>query len=207
MTDQYDDLQQIFGYQGAIDERTGVRELGSASGAASESAPRSEVLVVPFWTTGFCATVIRAAEAVGAFDPQPDDPVPGHEVSLAVISPRLFEHVEIDLGVRIWPQLQTVWPYIDYHGLRDVFVIRYAMGEQEHLRMHHDIAQVSASAKLNDEYDGAVLDFPRQGVDNESATVGELVVWPSLVTHPHQATALRTGVKYGLTIWFELPSF
>jgi hypothetical protein len=27
------------------------------------------------------------------------------------------------------------------------------------------------------------------------------------VTHPHQATTLRSGVKYGLTIWFELPSF
>ena len=106
---------------------------------------------------------------MGAFEPQPDDPVPGHEVSLAVISPRLFEAVEIDLGVRIWPQLQTVWPYIDYHGLRDVFVIKYAMGEQEHLRMHHDVAQVSASVKLNEGYEGAVLDFPRQGVTNESA--------------------------------------
>lgn len=195
MTDRYDDLQQIFGYRGAADEREGVRVVGP------------EVLVVPFWTPEFCGTVIRAAEAVGAFAPQPDDPVPGHEVSLAVISPRLFEHVEIDLGVRIWPQLQTVWPYIDYHGLRDVFVIRYAMGEQEHLRMHHDIAQVSASAKLNDGYEGAVLDFPRQGVGNEVASVGELIVWPSLVTHPHHATPLRSGVKYGLTVWFELPTF
>ena len=195
MTERYDDLQQIFGYRGAADDAEGVRVIGN------------EVLVVPFWTPAFCATLIRAAEAVGAFEPQPDDPVPGHEVSLAVISPRLFEQVEVDLGVRIWPQLQVVWPYIDYHGLRDVFVIRYAMGEQEHLRMHHDIAQVSASAKLNEGYEGAVLDFPRQQVTNESAAVGELVVWPSLVTHPHQATPLRSGVKYGLTIWFELPSF
>jgi hypothetical protein len=190
-----DDLQQIFGYHGAADERHGVRELGN------------EIYAVPFWTPTFCNTVIRAAEAVGAFEPHDDDPVPGHEVSLAVISPRLFEQVEIDLGVRIWPQLRTVWPYIDYHGLRDVFVIRYAMGEQEHLRMHHDVAQVSASAKLNDGYEGAVLDFPRQGVTNESLEVGELVVWPSLVTHPHQATPLQRGVKYGLTVWFELPSF
>jgi len=190
-----DDLQQILGYQGAVDEREEVRELGG------------EVLIVPFWTPRFCSTVIRAAEAIGAFEQQPDDPVPGHEISLALISPRLFEAVEIDLGVRIWPQLQTVWPYIDYHGLRDVFVIKYAMGQQEHLRMHHDVAQVSASAKLNDGYEGAVLDFPRQGLTNEPAAVGELIVWPSLVTHPHQATPLQRGVKYGLTIWFELPSF
>ena len=142
-----------------------------------------------------------------ADEAQPDDPVPGHEISLAGISPRLFEAVEIDLGVRIWPQLQTQWPYIDYHGLRDVFVIKYEMGVQENLRMHHDVAQVSASMKLNDGYEGAILDFPRQGATNESAEVGELVVFPSLVTHPHQATPLRSGVKYGLVVWFELPTF
>ncbi len=32
---------------------------------------------------------------------------------------------------------------IDYYGLRDVFVIRYALGEQETLRIHHDLAQMS----------------------------------------------------------------
>ena len=76
--DQYpDDLQQIFGYQGAVDEREGLRELGS------------EVYAVPFWTPPFCSTVIRAAEAVGAFVPHDDDPVPGHEVSLAVVEGQL----------------------------------------------------------------------------------------------------------------------
>ncbi|MEO7370707.1 MAG: hypothetical protein ABIZ69_07590, partial [Ilumatobacteraceae bacterium] len=94
----FDDLQQVFGYQGAIDPRTGVTPLGH------------DLLLVPCWTPTFCATVVRAAEAIGAFEAQPDDPVPGHEVSLAVISPRLFESVQEDFGVRIWPQLQTVWP-------------------------------------------------------------------------------------------------
>src|SRR5688572_29957387 len=100
-TDEPDELQQIFGYRGAIDERVGLRPLGEEA---------SDIVVVPFWTPSFCATVIRAAEAVGAFESQPDDPVPGHEISLAVISPRLFEMVEIDLGRRVWPQLQARWP-------------------------------------------------------------------------------------------------
>jgi hypothetical protein len=195
VAEHFDDLQQILGYRGAIDERQGLSALGT------------EIHIVPFWTPAFCQTIIRAAEAVGAFEPQPHDPVPGHEVSLAIISPRLFEAVEVDLGVRIWPQLHSVWPFIDYHGVRDVFVIKYALGEQESLRMHHDVAQLSGSVKLNDGYDGAVLDFPRQGVDTSAVPVGELVVWPSLVTHPHQATQLQQGVKYGLTIWFELPTF
>jgi hypothetical protein len=31
------------------------------------------------------------------------------------------------------------------------------------------------------------------------------LAWPSLVTHPHETLSLRAGVKYALTIWFELP--
>jgi hypothetical protein len=191
----FDDLQQLFGYQGAIDERQTVTMVGQ------------DLLVIPCWTPQFCDTVIRAAEALGAFEPQPDDPVPGHEVSLAVISPRLFETVQADFGERIWPQLQTVWPYVDYYGLRDAFVIRYAPGEQESLRIHHDVAQVSGSIKLNEGYSGASLVFPRQQFDNSSLAVGEMLVWPSLVTHPHETGQLDDGIKYALTVWFELPSF
>jgi hypothetical protein len=126
-------------------------------------------------------------------------------VSLAAISPALYQRVQDDLGARIWPQLRTVWPLIDYHGLRDAFVIRYAMGEQESLREHHDVAQVSATVKLDGDHEGAELRFPRQGVDNSLVPVGSLLAWPSLVTHPHETAPLRRGVKHGLTIWFELP--
>lgn len=187
-----DDLARVLGYADAVDERTGVTELGP------------ELLVVPCWTPRFCAAIVRAATLVG-LAPDPDDPVPGHEVSLAAISPRLFGIVQDDLGSRIWPQLQHVWPLIDYHGVRDAFVIRYARGEQESLRQHHDVAQVSASIKLDDDHEGAELRFPRQGVDNGGVPVGSLLAWPSLVTHPHEVTPLRGGVKHGLTIWFELP--
>ena len=190
-----DDLARVLGYRQAAAPDGPMRTLAA------------DVFVVPFWTPSFCSAIVRAAEAVGAFEAQPDDPVPGHEVSLAVINPGLFEAVQTDLGTRVWPQLRRQWPYIDYYGLRDAFVIRYALGEQESLRIHHDVAQVSGSIKLNDGYEGAALEFPRQGISNADVEVGELLVWPSLVTHPHQTAQLRGGVKYALTIWFELPSF
>ena len=195
MSAEPDDLQRVLGYAGATDDSTPIHACGS------------ELYVTSFWTPEFCAAIIRAAECVGAFEPQPDDPVPGHEVSLAVISPRLFEHVQADIGNRLWPQLQQAWPYIDYHGLRDVFVIRYALGEQESLRIHHDVAQVSASIKLNDDYVGGELEFPIQQFDNAALAVGTVLAWPSLVTHPHQTNQLESGVKYAVTIWCELPTY
>ena len=194
--DTFDDLEQILGYRGAADQNGSdeLRRLGD------------ELYLTSFWTPSFCSTLIRAAEAVGTFAAHDDDPVPGHEISLAVISPGLFQAVELDIGMRIWPRLQTTWPYIDYYGLRDAFVIKYALGQQESLRIHHDVAQVSASVKLNDDYAGGTLAFPRQSLSNDAQRVGELLAWPSLVTHPHETTQLRSGVKYALTIWFELPA-
>ena len=193
MVPQFDDLQRLLGYVGAIDDRTGSSELGD------------DLFAIPFWTPEFCQTIIRAAEAVGGFDAQAGDPVPGREISLAVISPRLFEAIQEDIGTRVWPQLREHWPLIDYHGINDAFVIKYKSGEQEELRLHHDVAQVSASVKLNDDYEGAELEFPRQRVTNSSLPVGVLLAWPSLVTHPHRSNPITRGVKYSLTIWCELP--
>ncbi|MEO8162311.1 MAG: hypothetical protein ABI590_00905 [Ilumatobacteraceae bacterium] len=193
MVSQLDDLQRVLGYVDAVDDRVGSSKLGD------------ELLSIPFWKPEFCKAIIRAAEVVGGFDVNEGDPVPGHEISLAAISPRLFDAVQHDIGRRVWPQFREHWPLIDYHGINDAFIIKFKPGGQEELRLHHDVAQVSASVKLNDAYEGAVLEFPRQHITNSSLPVGTLLAWPSLVTHPHRSTAITSGVKYSLTIWCELP--
>ena len=189
----FGDIERILGYRDAIDDSEPLRVV----------AP--ELVTVSCLTPQFCAALIRAAEACGGFDPHPDDPVPGHELSLTQISPRLFDALQNDLGSRIWPQLQRQWEHIDYFGLNDAFIIKYERGAQEELRLHHDVAQVSGSIKLNDDYTGAELEFPRQGFTNADLPVGSLLAWPSLVTHPHRSTPLTSGTKYSLTLWFELP--
>jgi hypothetical protein len=188
-----DDLSRVLSYRDAIDETGTIHEVAS------------EMYAMSCWTPEFCAALIRAADLVGGYTSHESDPVPGQEISLAAISPSLFEAVQNDMGIRIWPQLQQHWPLIDYHGINDAFIIRYEIGGQEELRIHHDVAQVSASVKLNNDYTGAELQFPRQGFSNADMSVGSLIAWPSLVTHPHLSAPITSGVKYSLTIWFELP--
>ena len=89
-----------------------------------------DAVALPFRTPSFCAGFLRAAEAVGAFEAEPGDPVPSREVSLAVFSPRLNAAVETDLDERVWPVVARQWPYIKYDGLRDAFVIKYAMAHR-----------------------------------------------------------------------------
>jgi 2OG-Fe(II) oxygenase superfamily len=194
LADRHDrDLVRVLRYDDAVDDDP------------SWYLAADEILDVPFWTSSYCATIVRAAEATGAFAAQPDDPVPGQEVSLAAISPRLYAHLEHHVARHLMPIVREVWPYVDFNGLRDAFVIKYALDAQTELRVHHDVAQVSGSVLLNRGYEGGRLEFPRQGFTNEDALVGRALLWPSLVTHPHRSTPLTRGVKYALTMWFELP--
>ena len=187
-----DDLDMILGYHEA-----------QADGDVLEVAP--DIVCMPFWTPKFCDAVVRASIAAGGFSHQPHDPVPGYEISLAAFAPTLFEALQNDIGMRVWPAIRQWWPIVDYHGVHDAFVIRFAMGEQEELRLHHDVAQVSASIKLNNSYVGGELEFPRQSFTNADIPVGNIIVWPSLVTHPHRGAPLISGEKYSLTVWCALP--
>ena len=188
-----DALRALFGYHGVIDRNDALTRHGS------------DLVSLPCFTSDFCTALIAASEASGAFAAHPGDPVPGHELSLARLSPLLFENLETDIGERIWPRLQEEWELIEYRGINDAFVIRYDATTGAALRLHHDVAQVSASVKLNDDYSGGTLEFPRQGFTNADIPVGHLLAWPSLVTHPHRSVPVTRGVKYSLTIWFELP--
>ena len=154
-------------------------------GPAKMIAP--EILRVPFWGPEQSATIVRESEAVNAWASDPEDPVPGMEVSLATISPVLFEHVERHLAERVVPALREFWPEFAWTGVHDAFVIKYAAGsEATSLALHHDVAQLSGSVRLNAGFEGGALEFPRQDWSNTDVGVGDLIMWPSLVTHPHR---------------------
>jgi hypothetical protein len=186
-------LDLLLAYDGAVDTAPGWRHL------------HDDILVVPCWTRAFCDALVEAAVLADAWDHDSDDPVPGHEVSLGMISPRLTAGLHAHWVARIWPVIRQVWPLVDFAGFADAFVIRYSPDTVPDLRAHHDVGQVSASIKLNDRYDGGDLVFPRQGVSNANVPVGAAVIWPSLVTHPHRADPVTAGTKLSVTVWTEIP--
>lgn len=181
---------------------------GGIAGAGPLRVVANEIVQTPMWTADFCAALVAAADQFDRWGSDDTDPVPGDELSLMTLSPRLFAALERDLAERIVPSLRTQWPHFAWCGLHDAFVIRYcaASAAVSELPLHHDVAQVSGSVRLNAGYTGGALDFPRQGFDTVAAPVGTLTAWPSLVTHPHRALPVTSGVKYNLTLWLRLPS-
>jgi hypothetical protein len=190
------DLASLLRYDGAVDFDDQV------------AVAAHDILITPFWTTGFCATIIRAAEAAGVWTAPEDAPGLRSEVSLQLLSPRLMDMVEDDLETRIWPLIAGRWPTVITAGLRDAVVVRHEAGEATAtLDSSEDPAQVSGAVRLNDGYHGGGLFFPRQHWANRDAPIGSLTMWPSSFSHPHRAETVNRGVEYQLILnWHRPPT-
>jgi hypothetical protein len=150
----------------------------------------------------WCKALIESCENNGQWQSLPDDKFPGQEIRLDTLTgTSFFSDLKELYEDTLAPEAEAHWPKLGLQGLQDAFVIKYATNQQESLPLHTDSSSVSFTIKLNDYYKGGVLNFPRQEVTNESCQVGDVLYWPSEVTHPHESLPLEKGVKYSLVIW------
>jgi hypothetical protein len=162
---------------------------------------RDILLVYNFLTKDYCDELIEEAEAFNKWEQLPNDKFPGMEIRLNKLRSRFFDIFQKAYEEKLVSIVEKYWHPLEMYGIRDLFAIKYSLGEQTKLNLHHDMSLVSGSMKLNDDYQGGVLKFPRQGVDNSQTPVGSIVIWPGQVTHGHECTEIISGTKYGLTLW------
>ena len=209
-TTQFDPNAQIVDSRiaTAIWEMTRLKTPESvAAVAALASEPVPGVRVVPFVAPAFCSKLIEAADARGAYAPDPDDPHPGQELSL------LFDPAMASAWA---PAIQALFTYVMrpliaccYDGfavdhVRDSFVIRYSMDGQRSMGIHFDEASdVSAAVALNDAFAGGGVNFPRYNWSTRNVPVGYAVLFPGRVTHAHEALPITDGVRYSMTWWMR----
>lgn len=164
-----------------------------------------EILLMKFMTKEMCADMIRVAEACAkegkGFRPLPNDPYPGQEIRIREMDRNLYYAIEDNLEKYVFPALEKYYKPMVMFGIRDLFMIKYSRKTQKSLNLHHDLSLVSGSVKLNDDYKGAELYFPRQQMYNKDIEIGDLVLWPSQVTHPHESLPILEGTKYSLVLW------
>jgi len=106
------------------------------------------------------------------------------------------------LEKEIYPLASDFWDIPEF-VVKDIFVVKYTLDTQTSLKPHHDSSFITGSVKLNDGYEGALLNFPRKDFTNEGIEVGDLLLWPGNITHRHECTRLLRGEKYSLTIWSD----
>ena len=157
-----------------------------------------DILLIDFMSKDMCENMISLAEDK-QFKIMEGDIVPAQELRLKEIN--LWDELEKHWMKTVYDIIHEYWYPCHMTGLRDAFIIKYEMDKQRELRLHNDASLVTGSVKLNDDYEGGVLEFPRQKINNKDIPVGKCILFPGQVTHGHLSTQLTKGTKYSLTLW------
>tara|TARA_B110000483_G_C18205104_1_gene547181 strand:- start:3567 stop:5360 length:1794 start_codon:yes stop_codon:yes gene_type:complete len=158
-----------------------------------------DILVTDFLTENQCKFLIDKSESRGNWGAMEGDKFPAQEIRLRDLG--LWHEYE-----RLWHEKlgkisEKFWPPMEHYGLRDAFTMRYTTDTQTSLALHTDASLVTGSVKLNSNYEGAELIFPRQDFSNIKVKNGQCILFPAQVTHGHYVNELKSGVKYSLTMW------
>ena len=159
----------------------------------------NDILMIDYLTPTMCDELIANADKNGQWGSLSYDKFPAQEIRMKVLG--LWEAMEKHWKEYLYPIIEHYWKPMEMYGMRDAFVMRYAMDTQRKLNLHTDASLVTGSVKLNDDYEGAELLFPRQNFSNKDIPVGKCLLFPGAVTHGHECTELKSGVKYSLTMW------
>ena len=158
-----------------------------------------DMIMVDFMSPRQCQNMIDIANAHNDWKSLDYDKFPAQELRLKEIN--LWDDLCAHWDEYIKPIVEKYWKPLEMYGLRDAFVLKYDTSSQTKLALHHDASYVTGSVKLNDDYVGGELVFPRQDVSNINIPAGKLLLFPGAVTHPHECVDLISGTKYSLTIW------
>ena len=162
---------------------------------------REDMIIADFMTPEQCDRMIEIADKNGEWSSLAYDKFPAQEIRLQELN--LWAELSAHWDNHIVPIIEKHWTPIQMYGVRDAFVMRYAVDTQKELPLHHDASYVTGSVKLNEDYKGGNLSFPRQTFTNEQIPRGKLLLFPGAVSHPHECTELTEGTKYSLTIWTQ----
>lgn len=164
-----------------------------------------DLLLMKFMTKEMCADIVKLSEMIAkrgdGFKPLPGDAYPGQEMRIIEMDRNLYYAIEDNLQKYVFPAIEKYYSPVRMFGIKDLFIIKYNKKTQKSLDLHNDISYISGSVKLNDAYTGAELHFPRQQFLNKDIEVGDLLLWPSQVTHPHESLPIYDGTKYSLVLW------
>jgi alkylated DNA repair dioxygenase AlkB len=86
---------------------------------------------------------------------------------------------------------------------------RYSPGQSYKLHVDRSALSKANSARyvslilnLNNEYEGGEIHFPRQELKVKLG-VGDLLVFPSCYTHPHEVIPIQSGVRKSIVSWLN----
>ena len=170
-----------------------------------------DIIITPFYTAKFCDQLVKMSKFYNSkFSPyivygkdkthEKTNESPWDTLMFSRISPLLFEEFRDHYNKYICPILEKHFKPTTIPGIFSPMIIKYSRKGQQ-VGLHNDTSEFTFNLKLNTNYEGSDLEFPRQNWTNKDVPKGWCYVWPSRVTHPHRSTPLIKGTRYVLTCW------
>jgi len=167
-----------------------------------ELSPRTDILHTEFLNHEF-TTILHDRFKEETNWEQGTDQYSTHDIQLKIEYPDLYEIIKTRFE-QLFSEIDKIWSLKRGLEVERIFVVKYSEGTQLQLKEHVDDSYISGSIKLNTDYEGGVLHFPRQEITNKDIGIGDLIIWPSQITHTHQSTKVTKGEKYSITIWTDV---
>jgi hypothetical protein len=170
----------------------------------------NDIYATPFWNEDFCNGLVGYLEHnPQLFTQSSKDGYKIKELNMSYLSKVLT----IDMLKHHYKScVQEVAKYFleeSFDGYIDPTILRYSTEKQDttKLALHTDTSTLSSLLKLNSKYDGGETIFPRQKYSSVDLPVGYILMWPGIITHPHEVNEITAGTKYSLSIWTYPPTW
>ena len=170
-----------------------------------------DIIMTPFYTEKFCDELVDTCKFYkNRFAPyirytmdltnKHSNTSPWDTLFFSRISQILFEDFCAHYQKYICPVLEKHFYPEVVSGWFSPMVIKYSRKGQQ-VDIHNDTSRFTLNVKLNTDFAGCHVEFPRQNWNNKKLPKGWCMIWPSRVTHPHRAAPLKKGTKYTLSSW------
>ena len=160
----------------------------------------NDIIITPYWTEDFCKQLQEVSEFYHNRFEQDDYTADLHWWKFNGF---MFVDYAYHYKRAVIPLLNRVYDGIHFSGITSPYIVRHKYGQST--KLHHDISKVTLSVKLNNDYTGGEIVFPRQNFSNKDIPVGYAAFWPGDVTHPHRVTPVESGTKFTV-VGFTLPT-
>lgn len=167
---------------------------------------QNDIIITPFWKKEFCDYLIDVAERT-KFRVITDMDESVDYLDFTEFDNNLFEQINTHYIKQVVPFLQREW-FIYHTQLKEIYspyIIKYNKECTPHYWKHTDYGMISTNIKLNTDYTGANITFPRQKFSVKDVPIGHAIFWPSQITHPHYVDAIQDGTKYSVCIFTPAP--
>lgn len=170
----------------------------------------NDIIITPFWTEDFCNELCDAAifykdkfyrhyQQTSYYGTKGD--IYFNILYLDLLNRYLFEDFTDHYAKDIGHIIHQEWPVTDVKGWFPPFIVKYDSQKKDNINLHNDVSDITLVVKLNNNYEGGRLEFPRQNWNNDEVPVGYAQIWPSTITHPHRVTAVTKGMRFVFTSW------